>query len=920
MTLSAEAGSLDSSWECGCPRKDNTAFKCDGTCKIDEEWTCHWAKTQPPRPGGIVAVLSHSNAAYRSTYTFNWDDKGITGSFHSSDPNIASAFKSRIDSMSVEEIHTKLPTLIPSESERVALTTVVADLQKLQDTHNPRAFVPPNADRPKLLACLIATLFTSESRPICRSIRQHSPDKVQEILFPDGVVSRVREIGAVRWGVRDDSPFLIHDQCPCPNILSAIENSHRNHQILGLFSKLHGGGYIFSVLLSYMQTHGKDCHQGCPSFSIVCRVLWGYWPKYIKDPTSGFRRVFAALVSQFYDTEIFLGENGHRYDTILRRAEIHERSVTLYCDNENQRLRNDEPIMGIEMPCGSFSLNGIHFPPGIHDGARELLCCGNHDPVTVSHIRWKSSTDGERHPIQFRVEGTRVSIEINPSLGSPTHEREEARHYLESRLSYQRMLCSPQEFAGLLRVVRKHLLPSALPENLWALVEWVDVNPNHAIRTEIVGRSEKSGPFAFKTPRLVRHANILQALFLEPPQVSALREFHEDLTSERQKTEARLTQVVRDLYLDAQKLSELDRDLTEQETQRFQNFILYTLALFQYFLVDGKGYYSLIVQEHGVCLKFDTSSSTLTWAEWKDALRAGTVKDLLGFQFQLLPWVVGQIPVFRDLSEEICPVIVKCYRGKVVFTGDLCLLCMDYENLRTADLPAKNFTDIDPIPIADSLPEGNLVLIGRVPFEVQPSWVFQDIQHPFTVYTTIDRCGPATILIAEFQLRGEQFYFKAVIRDEKSGTTPCQDVGILPQLRQLPLFVVLHSLNGLVQELDAISPDYNRLPSIEWDHLLRTCRSARDHLARERPQNEVRSSGIESDLNVFINRWDRPWTLNDLYDLKCHTIAVRSSCTHHLAQYEVDESEDSDMVWVDKEGTVHTYTPSWMERQAVLSD
>src|SRR5882757_9789705 len=93
----------NSSWECGCQREDDASFKCDGTCRLNKEWTLRRAQGAFSVLGSIVAVLSHGTTAGLSTYTFKWsDDNVILAIFHSSDPTLTDPFTTGAESMTLD--------------------------------------------------------------------------------------------------------------------------------------------------------------------------------------------------------------------------------------------------------------------------------------------------------------------------------------------------------------------------------------------------------------------------------------------------------------------------------------------------------------------------------------------------------------------------------------------------------------------------------------------------------------------------------------------------------------------------------------------------------------------------------------------------------------------------------------------------
>jgi hypothetical protein len=140
-TIFKQVSPENSHWQCGCAREENT-FRCDHTCRLNQEWTLRYAKG-PLVPGCIVAILSGVNTARISTYTFYWShEKVIFGTFGSSDPTFTSPFTTRAGSMTLDWMYNELlrfpDTFTQSNLERAALMISVVKLQWVEEPQRIR--------------------------------------------------------------------------------------------------------------------------------------------------------------------------------------------------------------------------------------------------------------------------------------------------------------------------------------------------------------------------------------------------------------------------------------------------------------------------------------------------------------------------------------------------------------------------------------------------------------------------------------------------------------------------------------------------------------------------------------------------------------------------------------------------------------
>ncbi|KAK5231842.1 hypothetical protein LTR47_006975 [Exophiala xenobiotica] len=108
-------------------REDDSAFECDGTCRLNERWTLRCAKDPFSGPGSTVAVLSGGSTAGLSTYTFEWSKNNVVlasvRSRHSTPP-FTTAMSMPVDWIRDELLHSP-DTFTLSSLERAALTEAV---------------------------------------------------------------------------------------------------------------------------------------------------------------------------------------------------------------------------------------------------------------------------------------------------------------------------------------------------------------------------------------------------------------------------------------------------------------------------------------------------------------------------------------------------------------------------------------------------------------------------------------------------------------------------------------------------------------------------------------------------------------------------------------------------------------------------
>ncbi|KAK5547750.1 hypothetical protein LTR46_011997 [Exophiala xenobiotica] len=205
------------------------------------------------------------------------------------------------------------------------------------------------------------------------------------------------------------------------------------------------------------------------------------------------------------------------------------------------------------------------------------------------------------------MEGNRLAVFIDPPLGFPTYELEEARYHLENRLSYEREVCSPEETQHLLKDVRGRLTHKGqrnLEQALWGVVESINFIHSQSLRAGMIQAVRKLDRPALVASRPVRDAICLHDIFINPPQ-DFTQEDYETLTRERQQNEDILILSVQELWsivtkpVDAAVPYELD-------VKKFRSFMLHVLALLQYFparpLTAQKekdvDYYSLTVLDY----------------------------------------------------------------------------------------------------------------------------------------------------------------------------------------------------------------------------------------------------------------------------------------------------------------------------------
>ena len=606
-----------------------------------------------------------------------------------------------------------------------------------------------------------------------------------------------------------------------------------------------------------------------------------------------------------------MGAGYDRYDTTLRRAEIHDRGLVLFCDDENHRDGDSDPIVEVEVRCDSFSLSasGIGLSDGVHDFAKGLLCPRTRQPQIASRILWRSASDYRQGPIRFLTAGDRLTVAIDPFLGFPTHEQEEARYHLETCLSYEREVRRPPEMEHLLKDVRGRLTQEGsctLEQRLWGAAGSINFIHSPTLRMAMTQALKNLGRPALEASRPVRDAICLHDIFLHPPQALSEQDYGE-LSHQRQQNEGNLIQLVQNLWSVMRKSV---NTAVPYEAESFRRFMLHVLALLQFFparlpKTQDVGHYSLTIVEHGVCLNFDASQETVEfkWPDLERAFRTKGLARLLGLNFDSLPDIFAHMPPFEGLGERISPSPPqeRCYSGRVMSDVDLYMLCKDFGNLPTVPPP----------------PASNYVLIRPLRrYDVDRDWVYQESSYPFTVYSRFGDHGQSvrSIKIAKYNLGYQWFFFMAVILDEKGGTTPCQDPGILQLsqvLPQLPLMVyhsnkkqnrfvsLLSGLDHLVQELHSISSDCNILPENLKNLLPKACALVQSHLAQERLPNDVVDEGTQLDLELhcrlvvqccaFIGGHLRPghdhYRLRTaLSQLKWHAEGARHTCAPFIGK------------------------------------
>jgi hypothetical protein len=142
VNMTSEPIPENSHWKCGCAREVDT-FQCDCTCRLNQEWTLHFAKGSLSSVGNTVAVLFSSDHAGVSKYTFQCsDNKGIIGAFTSRDPTLTSPFTTGADSMGLDWMYDELlqspDAFAHSSLERAALTVTVVKLRGVQRSQRAR--------------------------------------------------------------------------------------------------------------------------------------------------------------------------------------------------------------------------------------------------------------------------------------------------------------------------------------------------------------------------------------------------------------------------------------------------------------------------------------------------------------------------------------------------------------------------------------------------------------------------------------------------------------------------------------------------------------------------------------------------------------------------------------------------------------
>lgn len=142
VKMTSERIPENSHWKCGCAREVDT-FQCDCTCRLNQEWTLHFAKGSFSSVGNTVAVLFSSDHAGVSKYTFQCSDKkGIIGTFTSRDPTLTSPFTTGADSMGLDWMYDELlqspDAFAHSSLERAALTVTVVKLRGIQRSQRAR--------------------------------------------------------------------------------------------------------------------------------------------------------------------------------------------------------------------------------------------------------------------------------------------------------------------------------------------------------------------------------------------------------------------------------------------------------------------------------------------------------------------------------------------------------------------------------------------------------------------------------------------------------------------------------------------------------------------------------------------------------------------------------------------------------------
>jgi len=553
--------------------------------------------------------------------------------------------------------------------------------------------------------------------------------------------------------------------------------------------------------------------------------------------------------------------------------------------------------MEVEVRCDGFSLkaSGISLSDGVHDLAKTQLSWPPTRPLMASHIVWRSTSDGQQDPIKFLTEGNRLTVVIDPSLGFPTRELEEAIYHLGNRLSHEREVRTPEETEQLLKDVRGRVTPGGqrtLEQGLWGATESINFIHSPTLRMAMIQALRKLDQPALVASRLVRDAICLHYIFINRPK-ALNREDFEELTREREQNEGDLILFVQDSW------SAVIDAAIPCEGQSFRSFMLHVLALLQYFPTMLPGareetvveYYSLQVLDHGVRLNFSASQRTFGWSDLEAAFRSGDPKRLLGLRFDNLPDILARIP-FQGLCENyFSPPQERCYSGRILSEVDLHMLCKEFSNL----------------PMVPSPPASNYVLIRPARrYGVDCNWVHQKHSYPFSLYTCFRGRGQSirSIKIAEYYFGHQWYFFMAVMIDEKYGTTPCQDPRILqlstvfPPLvgysnsKQSLLSLLLRALDQLVQELDLILTRCDEhIPENLEDPLWGVCDFPRGYFTTERTLSNIVGSGTQLELELelvtvccnFVRnhlQGDPRQLRPPLSELKQQAEAARRSCAH----------------------------------------
>ena len=826
--------------------------------------------------------------------------------------------------MPVDWIHDELlqspETFTQPGLERAALTEAVTKLLGHQETYTCQSATKYHIDGPNMVNVEDAHICPrqDESSAECKSPLQMDGSaerlgtqpmrEMDRISFSDGTISCMEKLANIHWGRRAGYPFIISNQPPCDKAQSAIKNSRKDCNIPGFCSQIRGSTdqFAFSVLPLYLQDHRK-CPI-CPNINRVARIVSEYW-LHLVEGTRHFKVFILALVSQFYNTPICVGAGYDSYHTALRRAEIHDRGFIFFCDNEKDGDSVTDPVVEVEVRCDSFSLrvSGIGLADGIHDLARGMLCPLDRKPRIASRIRWRCASDQRHDAIRFLTEGNRLTVAMDSSLSSPTPESEKAKYHLEMRLEYEREVRSPQEMEDLLKDVRGHLTQKAsctLEQRLWGATESIDFIHSPLLRMAMTRTLSKLSQPTLAASRSVRDAICLHDIFRRQSQAWSEQD-HGEWSHQRQQNERNLIQSIQDMWSVLQKSI---NTAAPRSAESFRSFMLHVLALLQYFPArlpekQDAEYYCLAVEEYGVCLNFDAWQQTVeyNWSDFERGFRTNGPTRPLGLKFDVLPDIFNQIPPFEGLCDGTSPPPAqeKCYSGRIMSEVDLHLLCKGFGNL----------------PAVSSSPALNHVLIRPMRrYDVDRDWIYQESSDLFTVYSCFGEHGQCvcSIKVAKYNFEYQWFFFKAMIIDDNSGNTPCQDPGILQLSQVLPPLsptvynsnkkqdrstFLLRGLDRLVEELHPISSDCGTLPETLRNRLSEACILVRGNLPCGRSRNDV-DRGLQLDLELhcrlvvqcctFIEgclrdhdhyRLDTP-----LSQLKWHAEAARYLCASFTGQ------------------------------------